>query len=161
MVNNKLLSIVIPVYNEEQNIKPLVEEILSVMKKGSIDWEIIFVDDGSSDNTWKNIQREILTNSKIRAISFQSNFGKAAALDAGFRQAKGDLVVTMDGDLQDDPNEIPNFVKKIQDHDLVVGWKKVRYDPIGKTLPSKLANWVTRKATHSSVHDMNCGYKIY
>ena len=154
-----MISIIIPVYNEEGSIAALHTELISVLTKLSIPFEIIFVDDGSTDQTL----RVLKTLRPVRIISFARNFGKSQALQAGFHAAKGEYVFTMDGDLQDDPNEIPHFIESLeQNHvDLVCGWKKQRLDDPIKRFVSRVANALTRFFTGTSVHDMNCGFKLY
>ena len=153
------LSIIIPAYNEEDNILPLYKEILkNIPKKYS--YEIIFIDDGSTDSTLKNIKA--IKDKNIKSISFRKNFGKAEGLNTGFKEATGDIIITMDADLQDNPKEIPNFIKKINEgYDLVSGWKYNRLDPLGKRVPSKLFNKLTRILTRVNLHDFNCGFKAY
>lgn len=156
------ISIVIPVYNEEENIAELYAQLKRALNSTKKSHELIFVDDGSNDQTLKKIEELNRKDKSVKAISFARNFGKASALMAGFRESRGDIVFTMDGDLQDDPKEIPNFIKEInKGYDLVNGWKFRRYDPITKTLPSKFFNWLTRKITGVNVHDSNCGFKAY
>ena len=155
------LSIVIPVFNEEESIQELYIQIKDSLKDKS-EYEIIFIDDGSSDNSKKNISALINQDSNVRLISFYRNFGKSAALSEGFKHASGDIIITMDADLQDDPNEITNLINKINEgFDLVSGWKKKRHDPWTKTLPSKVFNFVTRLLTGVKIHDFNCGLKAY
>ena len=160
------LSIVIPVYNESDSIFALTREIYSVVSKQKISTELIFVDDGSTDESWsiiKSISKKKHKYFSIRGISFGRNSGKSVALNEGFVHAQGEVVITMDGDLQDDPKEIPNFYDSIcvDDFDLVSGWKKKRKDPLTKTIPTKLYNWVTRLFSGISLHDFNCGFKAY
>ncbi len=156
------LSIIIPVYNEEGNIKPLYNQLSLVLRKLSEDYEIIFVDDGSTDRTLEHLYQLHRKDEHICVIQFQRNFGKAAALMAGFKHARGNIIITMDGDLQDDPKEIPRFIRKIKEgYDLVSGWKFKRKDPITKTIPSKFFNWLTATLTKVRLHDMNCGFKAY
>ena len=154
------LSIVIPVYNEVDSIDALYKEI-----KRNIDieeYEIVFIDDGSTDGSSEKIQELIQDNQKIKLIQFYRNYGKSAALSEGFKQANGEYVITMDADLQDDPAEIKNLIDKLEEgFDLVSGWKKNRKDPISKRLPSKLFNFITRLFTSVKIHDFNCGLKIY
>ena len=155
------LSIVIPVFNEEESIQELYIQIKDSLKEKS-EYEIIFIDDGSSDYSKKNIKALINQDSNVRLISFYRNFGKSAALSEGFKHASGDIIITMDADLQDDPNEITNLINKINEgFDLVSGWKKKRHDPWTKTLPSKVFNFVTRLLTGVKIHDFNCGLKAY
>jgi len=160
------LSIIIPVYNEGESIRTLYTEISSVVSKNEIKTELIFIDDGSTDNSWSKIKSIAKKNKKyllVRGISFARNSGKSAALNEGFIFARGKVIITMDGDLQDDPNEIPNFYDaiSIDNFDLVSGWKKKRKDPISKTIPTKIYNWATRLISGISLHDFNCGFKAY
>ncbi len=157
------LSVVIPLYNEEASLRQLFEGIQTAAEPLG-KYEVIFVDDGSTDGSWKEI--EALSKQhpqQVRGLRLRRNFGKASALSAGFKHAQGEIIFTMDGDLQDDPAEIPNFLKKLDEgYDLVSGWKKVRHDPmIHKTLPSRLFNWVTSLLTGVKLHDFNCGFKAY
>lgn len=158
------ISLVIPLYNEEESLNPLIKWITEVMSKHNYDYEIIFVNDGSSDGSW-GVVKELKAKhgDLIKAISFRRNYGKAAALDQGFEVASGDVVITMDADLQDSPEEIDPLYKMITEegYDLVSGWKKKRHDPITKTLPSKLFNAVARKVSRIKLHDFNCGLKAY
>lgn len=164
---NRILSIIIPVFNEEGSIKLLIdrinENINKLIKKEIIsEHEIIFISDGSTDNSEKIIKEELSKDNHIKLIVFRANFGKSKALEAGFKFAKGDIVITMDADLQDDPKEIERFIKKIDEgYDLVSGWKENRLDPLEKRLPSKLFNWVTSKLSGIKIHDFNCGFKAY
>ena len=155
------ISILIPVMNEEDNIAPLYARLNEVLSKLNKIYEIIFIDDGSKDKTVLEIKNLNEKDKKVKLIQHRTNFGKSNALENGFREATGDIVFTMDGDLQDDPREIPRFIGALKKYDVVSGWKFRRKDPITKTLPSKLANYVTRKATGVKIHDMNCGYKAY
>lgn len=156
----KHVSVVIPVYNEEGSLEELTRRIFEVL--GDDDFEIIFVDDGSRDNSRAIMQRLAAEDSRIRLIRFLRNFGKSAALAAGFEESRGDIVITMDADLQDDPAMIPNFLATIESgYDLVSGWKVHRHDPPSKTVPSRLFNLVTAKATGVKLHDFNCGFKAY
>jgi glycosyltransferase involved in cell wall biosynthesis len=153
---------VIPVYTEEKNVEELHEKLIKVLSSLKKKYEIIFVDDGSTDNTFENLLRIHEKDEHVKVIKFRKNFGKATALSVGFNHANGDIVITMDGDLQDDPEEIPNFINKInEDYDLVVGWKFQRKDPITKTLPSKIFNTLTMHLTKVKIHDFNCGFKAY
>lgn len=159
---DKLISFVIPVYNENESIRLLYEGIMKEVKKGEIAYEILFVDDGSSDSSAEVIKQLIEQDKSVHLISFRKNFGKAMALETGFRNAKGNVVITMDADLQDDPVEIPQFIAKLEEgYDLVSGWKKERHDPLEKRLPSKLFNKVTSMLSGVKLHDFNCGYKAY
>ncbi len=157
------LSIVVPLYNEEESLKELESWIKEVMDKNNFSYEIIFIDDGSSDNSWQVIEELAEKNKNVKAIKFRRNYGKSAALNSAFEQLKGDVVITMDADLQDSPEEIPELYRMIveDNYDIVSGWKKKRYDPITKTIPTKLYNWTTRKMTKVKLHDMNCGLKSY
>ena len=155
------ISIVIPTFNEKESIPDLYLEICDAVP-GKSDWEIIFVDDGSSDGSKDEIEKIISKDPKVKLISFYRNFGKSAALSEGFKHSKGDIIITMDADLQDDPAEIPNLINKINEgYDLVSGWKKIRHDPWTKTFPSKIFNFVTRLLTGVKIHDFNCGLKAY
>ncbi len=156
------ISVVIPAYNEEENVLLLYEELKKVLDTLGKEYEIIFVDDGSSDNTWDNLKKINTRDPKVKLIRFQKNFGKSAALSAGFEAASGNLIITMDADMQDDPKEIPNFIQKINEgFDLVSGWKYPRLDPLSKTIPSKIANFLARIVTGVKIHDTNCGFKAY
>lgn len=157
------LSVIIPLYNEEESLKELIEWIARVVKEQSIDYEVIMVDDGSNDHSWKVIEKLTTSDSRIKAVRFRRNYGKAAALQSGFEVAEGDVVITMDADLQDSPEEIPDLYRMIavDGFDLVSGWKRKRHDPISKRWPSKLYNWTVRKATRIRLHDFNCGLKAY
>ena len=161
---NIYLSFVIPVYNEEVTIKPLFERILDVINLAEIDsYEIIFVDDGSRDRSWIEINELIKKYPhKVKGIRLRRNFGKSSALSAGFKKTRGNIIFTLDADLQDDPAEIPKFLEKLESgYDLVSGWRKHRNDPLSKTLPSKLFNGVTSVLTGVKLHDFNCGLKAY
>ena len=161
MINNKALSIVIPVYNEASSLIELYEEIKINVTSFSI-WEILFVDDGSTDDSGEIIRSLHEKDQRVKLIQFHRNYGKSAALSEGFKTATGNFILTMDADLQDDPKEIDNLFKKIQDgYDLVSGWKKTRKDPLSKKIPSKFFNWFTRLMTGVKIHDFNCGFKIY
>ena len=157
------LSIVVPAYNERESLPILIDGIVTVLQE--IDcpsWEVIFVDDGSTDGTAELMTRFALEMSGVKAVLLRTNFGKSAAMMAGFSEAKGDIVFTMDADLQDDPREIPNFIEKIESgYDLVSGWKKKRNDPLEKRLPSLFFNWIVRKISGVELHDNNCGFKAY
>ncbi|MGL6225033.1 MAG: glycosyltransferase family 2 protein [Thermoguttaceae bacterium] len=156
------LSIVVPVYNEVDSLPELHREIDSVLKQEGYDAEIIYVDDGSTDQSWSAIERLADWDPRVRAIRFRRNFGKAAALKAGFSESTGDFVITMDADLQDDPAEIPGFLAMMDnDHDVISGWKKVRHDPWHKTFPSKFFNKMVSWISGTSLHDHNCGMKCY
>lgn len=157
------ISVVIPLFNEEESISELAQWIDKVLKKNNLSYEIIFIDDGSNDSSWS-----VITNIKndypnVYGIKFRRNYGKSAALNVGFSKASGDVVITMDADLQDSPEEIPELYNLItnDNYDLVSGWKKKRYDPITKTIPTKLFNWAARKASGINLNDFNCGLKAY
>jgi len=154
------LSFVIPVYNEEKSLKNLHKKISENIPESS--YEIIFINDGSTDNSYAIIDEISKNDPHVKAILFRTNFGKAAALQAGFDKAQGDIIFTMDADLQDDPEEIPRFIEKIHEgYDLVSGWKKKRKDPITKKWPSKIFNFITSLVFHLKLHDYNCGFKAY
>jgi glycosyltransferase involved in cell wall biosynthesis len=157
------LSVVIPVYNEQDSLPELMEWITSVLIDSGIRYEVIIVDDGSSDNSWKVIKELSNGYDPIRAIRFRRNYGKAAALQSGFETSSGDVVITMDADLQDNPEEIPEMYKMIQDQhfDLISGWKRKRYDPLTKILPSRIYNRTVRMISGIKIHDFNCGLKAY
>ena len=160
----KDLSIVISLFNEEESLTELVRWIESVMDKEGYTYEIIMVDDGSNDGSWNIVRKLSEKNSNIRGISFRRNYGKSAALFHGFKAAEGKVVVTMDADLQDSPEEIPEMYRMVTEegYDIVSGWKKQRFDnKLTKNLPSKLYNWTARKITGIKLHDMNCGLKAY
>jgi glycosyltransferase involved in cell wall biosynthesis len=159
----KDLSILIPLFNEEESLPELCEWIQRVMRGMNLQYEILMVDDGSTDNSWKVIQSLWEQYPVIRAYSFGRNYGKSAALDLAFQQCSGRVVITMDADLQDSPDEIPKLYQKIEKEgfDLVSGWKQKRYDPISKTIPSKLFNKVTSLFSGIKLHDFNCGLKAY
>ena len=158
-----MLSIVVPVLNEEESLDALYDQITSVAANEGYRLDLIFVDDGSTDNSWQVICRLAEADpQRVRGVRFRRNFGKAAALSAGFSLARGELVMTLDADLQDDPREIPQFLAKMeQDLDVVSGWKKVRHDPWHKVGPSRVFNWMVSKLTGVKLHDHNCGMKCY
>jgi len=157
------LSIVIPVYNEEESLELLYNSIINNLKNTNLNFEIIFIDDGSSDNSWNVIKTISKKKTNLSSIKFRKNYGKSDALDAGFKASNGTYVLTMDADLQDDPNEIYPLFKMINqdNYDLVSGWKKKRNDPLSKTIPSKFFNLVTRIFSGIELNDFNCGIKIY
>jgi glycosyltransferase involved in cell wall biosynthesis len=158
------LTILIPLLNEEESLQELYTWILKVMQSNNYSYEILFLDDGSTDNSWTIIENFASTNPNVKGIRFMKNFGKSQALHAGFAQAKGDVIITMDADLQDSPDEIPGLYNMIteQKYDLVSGWKKKRYDSVvAKNLPSKLFNWAARKTSGVELNDFNCGLKAY
>ena len=158
------LSILIPLLNEEESLNELYTWIIKVMQTHNYTYEIIFLDDGSTDNSWQCIEQFAQENPHVKGIRFMKNFGKSQALHAGFAKAKGDVIITMDADLQDSPEEIPGLYDMITDgnYDLVSGWKKKRYDSVvAKNLPSKLFNWAARKTSGVYLNDFNCGLKAY
>jgi glycosyltransferase involved in cell wall biosynthesis len=156
-------SLVIPLFNEAESLPELHAWIKRVCESNAITYEILFIDDGSKDHSWKVIESLKTTDSNVRGFKFARNYGKSAALHVGFQNASGEVVITLDADLQDSPEEIPALRDMIQNqgYDLVSGWKKERFDPITKTVPTKLFNWATRKMTGISLHDFNCGLKAY
>jgi glycosyltransferase involved in cell wall biosynthesis len=156
------ISVVVPLYNEQESLEALVRGIFQACVPLGRPCEIIAVDDGSSDGSLDTLRRLRSQDPRLRVISFRRNFGKADALDAGFRAARGEIILTMDADLQDDPKEIPRLVAKLEEGwDLVSGWKRKRHDPLSKTLPSKLFNAVVSKVSGVRLHDFNCGFKAY
>lgn len=158
------IAVVIPLLNEQESLNELHDWIAKVMRSNRFSYEIIFIDDGSTDDSWKTIEQLSEKNPEVKGIKFFKNFGKSQALHAGFKEAAGDVVITMDADLQDNPEEIPELYNMIvnENYDLVSGWKKKRYDSvIAKNLPSKLFNWAARKTSGLKLHDFNCGLKAY
>ncbi len=157
------VSIIVPVFNEDESLPELCAWIVRVVNANHFTYEIIFIDDGSTDNSWEQIETLRSANDNVRGIKFQRNYGKSAALNEGFRAAHGDVVITMDADMQDSPDEIPELHRMVMEDkfDIVSGWKKVRHDPISKTIPSKFFNWVTAKVSKIKLHDFNCGLKAY
>ncbi|GAB2989112.1 glycosyltransferase family 2 protein [Cyclobacterium sediminis] len=157
------ISIIIPVFDEEESLPELQAWIDRVMVSNALDYEAIYIDDGSRDSSWEVIQKLSEKNSNIKAVKFLRNYGKSAALNIGFSKAQGEVVVTMDADLQDSPEEVPALYRMIteQGYDLVSGWKRKRHDPISKTVPSRLFNGVTRLISGIKLHDFNCGLKAY
>jgi glycosyltransferase involved in cell wall biosynthesis len=157
------LSLVIPLLNEDESLPELYHWIKKVVDFNQLTCEIIFIDDGSKDKSWSVIENLAAQDNCVKGIKFQRNYGKSAALQVGFERAKGDVVITMDADLQDSPDEIPELVKMIieDDFDVVSGWKKKRHDPLTKTIPTKLYNWAARRITGIYLHDFNCGLKAY
>lgn len=157
------ISLVIPAKDEQESLPELSQWISRVMQAHGFSYEVIFIDDGSTDNTWDEIKKISQANTNFKGLQFNRNFGKSAALHMGFREAKGEVVITMDADLQDSPDEIPVLYQLIKEQKfhLVSGWKKKRHDPISKTLPSKFFNYVTRKISGIHLHDFNCGLKAY
>lgn len=158
------ISVIIPLLNEEESLPELCSWIEKVMAENKFSYEILLIDDGSKDNSWNVIREIAAKNNFVKGIRFRRNYGKSAALNVGFQTCSGKVVITMDADLQDSPDEIPGLYKMIVDekNDLVSGWKKKRYDPISKTIPSKFFNWATRKMSGiNNLHDFNCGLKAY
>ncbi len=157
------ISVVIPLYNEEESLKELYDWIVRVMDANRFSFEVVFVDDGSTDESWEVLEALSGSDPRCKAIRFRRNHGKSAGLNVGFAAAKGEVVITMDADLQDSPDEIPELYRLIahKQYDLISGWKKKRYDPLSKTLPTKLFNWATRKVSKIHLHDFNCGLKAY
>ena len=157
------LSIVIPLLNEAESLPELHSWIYDVLTKNNLSYELILIDDGSTDTSWNIIEELALKDKNIRALKFQKNYGKSAAFQKGFELSNGQVVITMDADLQDSPEEIPELFRMIveEDYDLVSGWKKNRHDPLSKTIPTKLYNWAARRITGIHLHDFNCGLKAY
>ena len=158
------ISLIIPLLNEEESLPELAAWIQKVMHEHQFSYEVLFIDDGSRDKSWQVIERLHQENSCIKGIKFRRNYGKSAALNTGFLKAEGDVIITMDADLQDSPEEIPELYRMITEegYDLVSGWKKVRYDStFAKNIPSKFFNWTTRKISKIHLHDFNCGLKAY
>ena len=160
--NPACISVVIPLFNETESLDELHERLTAVLAEMATPYEILFIDDGSTDGSDETLKRICSTDSHCRMLRFRRNLGKAAALSVGFQRSCGDLIITMDADLQDEPAEIPRFLEAAgQGYDLVSGWKKRRRDPLGKTVPSRLFNWTTQRMTGLSLHDFNCGFKLY
>ena len=157
------ISVVVPLFNEEESLPELCAWIDRVMQKNNFSYEVLLIDDGSKDKSWEVVEKISADNSNIKGIKFRRNYGKSAALNVGFAKAEGDVVITMDADLQDSPDEIPALYNKIavEGFDLVSGWKAKRYDPLTKTIPTKVFNWAARKASGIYLHDFNCGLKSY
>ncbi|MBN2710249.1 MAG: glycosyltransferase family 2 protein [Calditrichaceae bacterium] len=156
------ISIVIPLYNEQDSLQELTDNIVQALSPIEKEYELLFIDDGSSDNSCQVLREIKKTTPQVKIIRLRKNFGKSAALAEGFKKAKGKLVFTMDADMQDDPAEIPKMIKKLEEgYDLVSGWKKKRNDPLNKTIPSKFFNLITRILTGIKIHDFNCGFKLY
>ncbi len=159
-MNGKSLSFVIPVYNEAESLQILHKKIVENVQNYS--YEIIFIDDGSKDGSYQELEKIRLKDDNVNIIKMRTNFGKSSALQAGFDKAEGDVIFTIDADLQDDPSEIPKFLDKLSEgYDLVVGWKKRRKDPLSKRIPSKFFNFVSSRVFHLKLHDYNCGFKAY
>jgi glycosyltransferase involved in cell wall biosynthesis len=157
------ISIVVPLYNEDESLPELISWIAKVMQENNFSYEVVLVDDGSTDQSWSVITQLKSTYETIKAVKFRRNYGKSAALNVAFGITQGDVVITMDADLQDSPDEIPELYRRIKEegYDLVSGWKKKRYDPITKTIPTKLFNAATRKMSGIELNDFNCGLKAY
>ncbi len=158
------ISVVVPLFNEEESLPELVAWIARVMQENSFSYEIMLVDDGSNDRSWEVVEQLKTENANVKGIKFRRNYGKSAALNAAFEKVEGDVVITMDADLQDSPDEIPELYRMIKEdnYDLVSGWKKVRYDSkFAKNIPSKFFNWTTRRISKIKLHDFNCGLKAY
>lgn len=158
------ISIIVPLYNEEESLPHLAEWIDRVMVENHFDYEVVMVDDGSNDGSWKVVEGLHAANPRYRGVKFRRNYGKSAALNVGFGVVQGDVVITMDADLQDSPDEVPELYRMIKEdgYDLVSGWKKKRYDSkLAKNIPSKFFNWTTRKMSGIKLHDFNCGLKAY
>jgi glycosyltransferase involved in cell wall biosynthesis len=157
------ISVVVPLFNEDESLPELCAWIDKVMQKNNFTYEVLLIDDGSKDKSWEVVEKISSENTNIKGIKFRRNYGKSAALNVGFAKAIGDVVITMDADLQDSPEEIPTLYNKIavEGFDLVSGWKAKRYDPLMKTIPTKLFNWAARKASGIYLHDFNCGLKSY
>ena len=157
------ISVVVPLFNEEESLPELTAWIKRVMDANNFSYEVLLIDDGSNDTSWQVVETISNQNSAVKGIKFRRNYGKSAALNVGFSNAKGDVIITMDADLQDSPEEIPDLYNLImkEGYDLISGWKQKRYDPISKTLPTKLFNWATRKMSGIYLHDFNCGLKAY
>ncbi|MGD1844842.1 MAG: glycosyltransferase family 2 protein [Salibacteraceae bacterium] len=157
------ISVVVPLFNEEESLPELAEWIQKVMRENQFTYEIVMVDDGSSDRSWEVIGNLKANHPEVKGIRFRRNYGKSAALNTGFEAVEGNVVITMDADLQDSPDEIPELNRMILEEgfDMVSGWKKKRHDPLSKTIPTKLFNWATRKMSGIYLHDFNCGLKAY
>lgn len=157
------ISVVVPLYDEEESLPELASWIERVMKENGFSYEVVFVDDGSRDKSWSIIRKLHERNPCLRGIRFRRNYGKSAALQTGFEAARGKVVITMDADMQDSPDEIPHLYRMITEegYDVVSGWKKKRYDPVSKTIPTKLFNWAVRRMSKIRLHDFNCGLKAY
>jgi len=155
------VSVVIPVFNERGTLEELHDQLSGVLREVAASHEILFIDDGSTDGSQELLQDLAAGDANVRVYSFRSNRGKAAALSLGFAEARGDFVVTMDADLQDQPSELPKLLDKLDEYDLVSGWKRTRHDPLSKTLPSKIFNKITALVSGIPIHDFNCGYKAY
>lgn len=158
----KKVSLVVPIFNEEESLSELYQEMVTALDGLGITYELIFVDDGSQDGSRRLLEELHRKDERVKVLELRRNYGKAVALATGFREAKGEIIITLDGDLQDDPGEIPNFLKKMDEgYDLVSGWKWERKDPLSKTIPSRLFNRATSFLTGIRIHDFNCGFKAY
>ena len=157
------ISVVIPLYNEDESLPELTSWIAKVMDEHNFSYELMFIDDGSTDNSWAVIEQLKLQFPSVKAVKFRRNYGKSAALNVAFEAAQGDVIITMDADLQDSPDEIPELYRRLKEEkfDIISGWKKKRYDPITKTIPTKLFNAATRKMSGIKLNDFNCGLKAY
>lgn len=156
------LSFIIPAKNEQDSVEILYQEIIEILKKQSKTFEIIFIDDGSSDRTFENLKKIQINDKRVKIIRLRGNFGKSTALQIGFNHAQGEIIFTMDSDLQDNPSQIPAFLEKLDSgFDLVSGWKKKRYDPTGKIIASRIINFMAKLLTGVNIHDTNCGFKVY
>ncbi|SMO86094.1 Glycosyltransferase involved in cell wall bisynthesis [Saccharicrinis carchari] len=157
------LSIVVPLFNEEESLDELYNWVRGVLTPLNISFEVIFIDDGSNDTSWQVIEKLSAEHQAVKGIKFRRNYGKSAALYVGFEAAVGEVVITMDADLQDNPDELPELYRMVKEegYDLVSGWKKKRHDPLGKTIPSKFFNWTARHISGINLHDFNCGLKAY
>jgi glycosyltransferase involved in cell wall biosynthesis len=156
------ISFIIPAKDEEKNVRILYDKITQACKPLTNDYEILFIDDGSKDQTFEELKKIKQADPKIKVIRLRGWFGKSIALQTGFENTSGEIIITMDADLQDDPKEIPNFLKKLDEgYDLVSGWKKIRHDPLSKTFPSKIGNIAAKFLTGVKIHDLNCGFKAY
>jgi glycosyltransferase involved in cell wall biosynthesis len=161
-MNNINVSVVIPLFNEEESLKELAEQIHNVLARERLNYEVIFIDDGSTDSSLQKIKEINRINRRFKCFSFRRNYGKSAALNLGFKKARGEYIITMDADLQDDPKEIPNLLRKMKEgYDVVSGWKKERHDPFIKNVTSKFYNFFTRLMSGIKIHDFNCGLKAY
>jgi glycosyltransferase involved in cell wall biosynthesis len=157
------VSIVVPLLNERESLPILIDRLHRVLTGMGVAYEVLLIDDGSTDGSWAEIQKAAKADARVKGIRFGRNFGKSPALNEGFIAAQGEVVITMDADLQDDPDELPELIRMVREegYDLVSGWKKKRFDPITKTIPTKLFNWTTRRVSGVKLHDFNCGLKAY
>lgn len=157
------VSVVVPLLNERESLPILIGRLHGVMQGMGASYEVILIDDGSTDGSWAEVEKASKADARVKGIRFGRNFGKSPALNEGFIAAQGEVVITMDADLQDDPDELPELIRLVREEgfDLVSGWKKKRFDPISKTIPTKLFNWTTRRVSGVKLHDFNCGLKAY